>query len=411
MADLSELAEMIAADPELVPEIVAVDARLAIKIGQARIGAMLDRANSVIPTKEVVPGTAYARLDASLGDDNTLPSVTVTASDGVQTIRIVTDKVTVSVPGTVLLPARRIIDVLKMAPEDTVSMVAVGSAMIIRSGRAQWTIQLPTGAPTDIKIPETTRIEVPREAFVNSMTAVARALPTFSARPALHQVHIAKGMATAADGSRVHRETVNMPADLTLTIPARGLDSVLRMLRLSRAETFEVGVHEDGVVFIVDSDVLAVRRLAVPFPPVDDLLLKPAIENDAKCTVQSRELLEVVKRVRLAADAEFAAIVLAVVPEKKVAGEQVFSLEVRAKDRLGNASSERIGAQWSGSVSAQSVSVNHRYLTDLLVSIDSEFVTLRLGADSKTAKKPIYVEDASTGFAGVVQQMRSDWLH
>lgn len=412
MADLSELAEMIAEDPELVPEIVAVDARLALKISRTVLTPLLERANAVIPTKEVVPGTAYARIDASLGDESTVNSVTVSASDGVQTLTVVSDEVTVSVPGTALLPAKRVIDVLKLAPTNVITLVIVGSAAVVRSGRAQWTIQLPSPPPTDIEMPETARVEVPRVPFLSTLTAVGRALPTFNARPALHQVQVEKGRVTAADGSRVHRATVQgLPADLTFTIPARGLDQVLRMLRASKSETFEVGVHDDGVVFAVDADVLSMRRLVVPFPKVDDLLFKPAIENDAKCTVEPKALIEVIKRVRLASDAEYASIIVAIVPEKKVNGEARWSLHVRAKDRLGNASSEKIDCQWAGPVAGQSACVNHKFLTDLLSSLDSEFVTLRLGVDTKTSKKPIYCEDASTGFIGVVQQMRSDWLH
>lgn len=409
MADLSELAEMIAEDPELVPEIVAIDARLAMKISRTVLATLLERANAVIPSKEVVPGTAYARLDASLGDAGTINSVTVTASDGVQTLTVVTDDVAVSVQGTALVPAKRLIDVLKLAPTNMVSIVIVGSAALVRSGRAQWTIQLPTLPPTDIEIPVTERVEVPRAAFAASLAVVGRALPSFNARPALHQVHAENGRLTAADGSRVHRVAVDMPKDLMFTIPARGLDQVLRMLHGSKSEHFEVGVHAEGVVFAVDADVLSMRRLAVAFPKVDDLLFKPAIENDAKCTVEPKALLDVIKRVRLASDAEFAAIVLTVVPEKKVNGEPRWSLQVSAKDRLGNASSERIECQWSGPVAGQSVTVNHRFLTDLLAKTDPELTTLRLGADTKTVKKPLYCEDSTTGFVGVVQQMRSDW--
>ncbi len=411
MSSLNDLAEMIADDPELVPEIVAVDARVAMKISTARLGSMLDRANAVIPAKEVVPGTAYARLDAVLGDDNTANSVTITASDGVQTLQIVTDMVSVSVPGVALLPAKRIIDVLRLAPEDIISMVIVGTAAVIRSGRAQWTIQLPTTSPSDTVIPDASRVTVPREAFLNTLIAVGRALPTFNARPALHQVNVANGLVTAADGSRVHREALPVEfAGLTFAIPARGLDQVLRMLRTSRSADFEIGVHDTGVVFGIDADVLSVQRLAVPFPDVEKLLLTPAIENTSKLTVEPKALIDVVKRVRLAADAEYASIILTVVPEKKVNGEAVYSLAVSAKDRLGNSSAERIGVQWTGPVSGHTVCVNHKFLTELLVSIDSEFVTLRLGADSKTVKKPVYVEDKALGFVGMLVQMRSDWL-
>lgn len=411
MADLSELAEMVADDPELVPEIVAVDARIAMKVSRVVLGSILDRANAVIPAKEIVPGTAYARLDAHLGDENSLGFIQVTASDGVQTIAIKTDQVTVSVGGTALLPAKRLIEVLRLAPVEEISFVIVGNAVVLRAGRAQWTIQLPTATPTDIVMPTPTLTTVPREAFLNQMIAVARALPTFAARPALHQVQVEKGHATAADGSRVHRGDVLVPADLIFAIPARGLDQVIRMLKASKADTFEVGVHDQGVVFVVEEDVLNLQRMSVPFPKVDELLFRPAIENEARLTVEPKALIEVVRRVRLAADAEHAAIVLAVVPEQKVNGQSTWSLQVRAKDRLGNSASEKIGVQWTGPVAGQNVTVNHRFLTDLLGSIDPGSATLRLGTDTKTTKKPVYVEDSESGFTAVVQQMRSDWLH
>lgn len=413
-SDLSDLAEMEHEDEELVPEILPVDARLSVKGQVSKLLALFERAAAVSPTKETIPGTLYSLLEAEQSSGSTAAFARITASDGEQSISVVVDGLTVLMAGSVLVPAKRILDILKLVPSATVTLEVIGSAAIIRSGRAQWTVQTPVGDALDT-LPDVADIEVrsvPVGPFLSALVAARKAASVLSNRASLMQLLVRDGTVTGCDGGRLHRAYIEgLAEDIHVTIPVKAVDELVKALRATESQFFEMGYDDRNLVFRIDQDTLTSHRMLLPFPDVEGLLMGPAFSNSNSLTVNTSELANSIKRIRINADPDYAGIFLGLIPGKKDAAGQIsWSLAVRTRDRLGNTSQEVIECQWVGSNTARELCFNHHYLSDLLAAYGEESVVFRMGDDTKTVKTPLLLEDKTTGFSGIVPQMTMFWI-
>jgi DNA polymerase III sliding clamp (beta) subunit (PCNA family) len=127
-------------------------------------------------------------------------------------------------------------------------------------------------------------------------------------------------------------------------------------------------------------------------------------------TVDTADLADTIARVRVNSDPDYASIFLTLVPGKKTADGISWSLAVRARDRQHNTAQETIECSWSGSSKARELCLNHKYLSDLLASYDSELAIFKVGDDTKTQRHALFIEDSATGFTGVISQMRSEFM-
>lgn len=414
MSDLLNLAEMEHIDPEYIPEILPVDARLSMRGPVATFIELFDRAVSVSPAKEVIPGTGFALLETFVSTDSEVAHARITATDGEQTVSVVADGINVLMAGSVLIPGRRMLDILKLAPSTMVRIEVLGNTATIRSERAQWTVQTPVGDSLP-PLPTGEGIDmhsVPRKSLLTALVVARRAVAATSARPALMQASIELGHITACDGGRVHRQTIdNFPQGLSLSIPLKVMDELVKSLKASESEFVQVGSNNFHLVFKIDSDSIIAQRLLIRFPDVENLLLGPAMSNQHSLTIDPKELAEVIKRVRVNSDPDFAAIYLALIPGKKDSGGlATHTLAVRARDRVGNTSQEVLECQWVGPNKARELCVNHRNLSDFLASYSGELAIFKIGDDTKSVRSPLFLEDKTLGFTGVVQQMRAGVL-
>lgn len=405
MTSLSDLIEMEPDEPELVAEILPADARLSFTATVATLTEVFARAASVSPTKEIIPGTAFALLEVIPSGIGTSSHVRLTATDGDQTVSVVSDDVKVLMEGVSLVPAKRVHDILKLAPASKVKLEVVGQSLTIRSGRALWSVQVPVGEELSQRL-DVSGIEkhpVSVEELANSLSAARVAASSSNARIALKQVQIRNGSITGCDGGRLHRVPVDgLSHEITVTIPTKSVDEIIRALRNSEESMASLGYDDNHVVLEVGQDVIVAQRLLLPFPDVEPLILGPTFDNDFKLTVATDVLRDAVRRVRVNSDPDSAAISLNVMPGKNDGVLTSWVLVVQAKDRDGNASKEAMECVWSGTKAA-SVTFNHRYLADMLNLVSDQDVTLLLGVDTKTTKSPILLETPE--FLGVVQQM------
>lgn len=410
MSSILELAEL---EGDLAPEILPVDARLSFDADKSILQKMFERAAAVTPAKEIILGSSYALLESFEENTETDAFLRVSATDGEQTVALSREGATVRMAGRALLPAKKIVDILKLAPSDRVRVEVLGDRALIRSGRAQWTVKTPTGdsLPPLPNVDDVTMHTVPVASFLQALTVTRKAVAG-SYRPTMMQAEVANGHMTASDGGRLHRQEIEgMPTTVTFTIPSKVMDELAKALRAHEDETFGLGVSPDHLSFRFGQDTLIASRLLLQFPNVDNMLLEPAFSNEDALAVRRQDLIDVIQRVRVNADQDYASVFLALIPGKKdESGKQKVSLAVRTRDPLGNTAQETLPCGFKGSLKkAQELCVNHKYLTDLLTSTEADLVLLRLGADTKTQKHPIFLEDKNAGFSGVVQQMRTDW--
>lgn len=405
MTTLNDLAEMEDPEPELNAEILPADARLSFTAPVGVLMEMFSRAASVSPVKEIIPGTAHALLEVQQTSTQQAAHVRLTATDGDQTVSVVMDQVTVQMDGAALIPARRVHDILKQAPTSTARLEVVSSSLTIRSGRALWTVQLPVGEELTGRL-DVSGIEmrpVSGEELSNALAHARLAASATNARISMTQVQIRNGSITACDGGRLHRVIVDgLSHEINVTIPAKSVDEIIKALKTSDEGMVSFGYDQTHVVVEVGRDVVVAQRLLIEFPDVEPLVLGPTFDNELTLTVSRNELLDAVKRVRVNSDPDSAAITLSVLPGKEDELGLTWVLVIQSRDRLGNAAKEAMLCSWSGT-KGRAVTMNHRYITDVLSIIEEDEAQIKIGPDSKTVKSPILIQDPY--FIGVIQQM------
>lgn len=400
MTDLLELAER---EDDLVPEIMPVDARLSFAALSHNLVSLLTSAADVATLKEVIPNTSYVLIEAF----DVRNEVEISATDGERAITVIAPAV-VRLSGSALVPAKRMLDILKLT-QDTVRVDVIGTTATIRAGRTVWTVSTP---PLEASLPNFTPSDQDNWQWVNVnrvelLSALELALPAVArsnARQALMQAEVSKSQITACDGVRAHKVTIpSMSKDFKTTLPLRFIETAIKELRNSTEDYVNLKTTHSTVALTIGTNVLYTQRLNFEFPAVNHLVLGPALQNDERLTLRLPDLVAAIKRVRVNADPEYSAIFLSL-RQTKGAWEVV----VRARDKSGNASQESVAASYDGPATSKNIALNHRYLLDFLACVKSEEVELRLGESTKTKIAPIYYE--SETFVGSLQPMASNFI-
>lgn len=407
MIDLLELSEMEHEDQEMVPEILPVDARLSIQGSAKSLSSLFQSALDVAPLKEIIPNTGYLLLEGVDQTDSHSSHVKVSATDGERSITLLSSDLSVKLSGSVLVPGKRILDILRLIGENSVRIDVLGTTATLRSGRAVWTVSTP---PTNSYLPNFSNVDdielhsLDAKTLLHALELVYPATSKSAARQSLMQVSVSKGSLTSCDGVRAHKVKVEgLPKGVNTTLPLRFVESAIKELRSSGVETVEFGTDHSAVVLHFGSNILMSQRLNFQYPDVEHLMLGPALSNDETLTVNIAELVETVKRVRVNADPEFYALFLSLRQTKGV-----WSLTVRARDKEGNTSQETIPVAFEGSSIARDIVVNHRYFLEFLACVGTEEVELKLGESTKTKQAPIYVSNDS--FTGSLMLMSPNFV-
>jgi len=406
MNDLLALRDMESEERELVPEILPVDARLSITGSASALASLFSSANSVTPLKEIIPNTGYVLLEAFDQTSKNVSYVQVSATDGERAIAVLDDSFTVRMSGSVLIPGKKVADILKLALEDEIRLDVVGTSATIRSGRAIWTVSTP---PTEYALPSFASTEnitlhtLATAGLLQALELVYPAVAKTTARQSLMQAEVAKGFITSCDGVRAHRVRVDdLPKGLSTTIPLRFLETAIKELKAHQEEYVQFGSDHSTVVFHFGRNILMGQRLNFDYPAVEHLVLGPALSNEESLHLNVDDLIGAVRRVRVNADPDYSALFLSL---RTIAGS--WSLTVRARDTHGNSSQETIPASYEGSAQAKDIVVNHKYFLEFLACLNGD-ITLKLGESTKTKQAPLYV--AEDTFIGSLMVMAPNFV-
>lgn len=402
MTELLELRDMESDDSELVPEILPVESRLSIEGNASVLSLLFASANTIAPVKAILPNTDYVLLESFDATAKHVSHIQVSATDGERAITLIDDSFTIRMAGQVLVPGRRVAEILKMVPDETVRIDVIGTIATIRSGPAVWSVATPSSdatLPAFADIDEMKFYPVAREDILQALELTYPAVAKTTARHSLMQAEILKGNLTACDGVRAHRVSVpGLDKALKTTLPLSFIVTAIKELRAFDGETIEIGSNHSTVVFHFGKNILRSQRLNYTFPEVDHLVLGPALQNDQKLTVEVSELADVVRRVRINADPDFSALFLSL---RQVKG--TWSLTVHARDKQGNSSQETVPCEYVGPDASKDLVVNHKYFLDFLACLSTKAVTFKLGETTKLKQSPIYA--AVENFTGSLMPM------
>ncbi len=367
--------------------------RLRITIRKHVLLVLLEKAATVVPSHDVMPVLKNFLFQVEDG-------LRVIATDLELSMVATTPLVTVHTPGQAVLPAKKILTIVREAEDGDVSIRVTGMTAQIIIGRASWTLKLAGGDdyPPMPAVTDTHFTGVQRTALLSALTAVRYAASRDPNRASLNMVDIQGGRLIATDGSRFQQAQV-AHFDVDLRIPIAAVDDLLRLLKTSDLDEVHVGQSDNHLIFRFASDVFIVNKLVAQFPDMEQVLLRPALNNKHHLAVDRTELLQTIKRIRINADTESSAVALLLTRD---------SVTVQAKDKYGNRATETIDATFDGP--ERTIVINHGFLTDMLKGYTGETCTFRLGDDTKTRRSMILLQDQTNGSVGVVQQMNSDWV-
>jgi DNA polymerase III subunit beta len=265
--------------------------------------AQLQTVSRVASTRSAVQALSGVQLEA--GDSG----VELRATDMEMGLRVPL-QAEVQRPGTVVLPGRLMLDVARQLPGGDVSIElrpSEGDVEVV-SGPARFHIR--TLRSEDFPpLPEPggdTVVTMPAEAFVQTVARVSRSASRDETRPILTGVLVSASgdelRMVATDSYRLSVKETKLDAPLETgfeaNVPARALDELGRVAGQVGADTIEIGVRTNQVVFRVDGVVLSSRLIDGQFPNYRQLLPET---YEHELHVPGEELAGVVRRISLMA--------------------------------------------------------------------------------------------------------------
>jgi DNA polymerase-3 subunit beta len=278
-------------------------------------------------------------------------------------------------PGTVVVPARLTLDVVRALPTDqvTLELRAAEQDVEIVSGSATFHIRTLRGEDFP-PFPEPggdAVVTVPAAAFVATIGKVARSASRDETRPILTGILVsASGQElrmVATDSYRLSVKETPLEAPLDgafeANVPARALQELARITQAADADTLRAARHTNQIVFEVGGMVLSSRLIEGQFPNYRQLLPE-TYEHELR--LESRELTDVVRRISLLAQKN--------APLRLRFAEGELTVSAQTPD-VGEAS-ETVPVPFAGE--AFEIGFNPEFLRDGVESVDSDDLLLKL---------------------------------
>jgi DNA polymerase III subunit beta len=235
-------------------------------------------------------------------------SVELAASDLETSVRLPV-QASVDKPGRVLVPARLMLDVVRMAPgaEVECEFDSTSQAFVVRS-KAN-TIRLRVLRVEDFpRLPEIDdgggRV-LPSAAFAGAVGQVSGAASRDETRPLLTGVSITAEerhlRIVATDSYRLAVKEIELAETaeaFQVTVPARALTEAARLIQHEDASDVKAATSGNQIIFLINNIMLASRLIDGHFPDYRQLL-PDSVEHELHFATE--ELLDVVRRVGLVA--------------------------------------------------------------------------------------------------------------
>ena len=306
-------------------------------------------------------------------------------------------------PGSLLLPARLLLDVVRVADGDTVTLDAAGngSGVSITSDRASFTVRtLPTQ-----DFPRLPGLDPEQTATLDAgviaatVERVAKAASRDETRPVLTGILVSiegqtlRMVATDSYRLSVKETPVSGLEEDTFTanVPARALQELSRIIGDTKAETVSLSTRENQIVFGAGDVTLSSRLIDGQFPNYRQLLPE---SYEHEVMVGRAEFLSVVRRVSLMAQRN--------APLRLRFEQGSVTLSAQTPD-VGEAS-ESLPVNYQGE--ELEIGFNPQFLQDGLESVSTDEVRLRL----ISSLRPGLIEEAgaedSDGFLYLIMPVR-----
>jgi DNA polymerase III subunit beta len=274
--------------------------------------------------------------------------------------------------GAVVVPGRLLVDLVRLLPAEEVTLEYRAEEGVVHVTSGASNASLHTYAAEDFpRLPDLDTVgtfTVARDVLLETVARVARSASRDESRPVLTGILVrfeqGKLVMAATDSYRLSVKETSLPGDapeLEAIIPARALTELGRIAQA--ADTVELGVQENQVVFAADDVWLTTRRIDGQFPNYKQLLPE-SFEHDV--AIQRGELLDVVRRVAVMAQRNS--------PLRLRFAEGELTVSAQTQD-VGE-SRETLPVQFSGE--ALEIGFNAEFLREGIESVTADEIQLRL---------------------------------
>jgi DNA polymerase III subunit beta len=349
---------------------------------QSHLSANLSLVSRAVSTRPSHPILANVLLEAD-ADTQTVKLCAFDLSLGIQT----SFPAQVETSGKLTLPAKLLSDIVSRLPEGDLELEGGEEGLTTltsSSGRYQVRGMGAEEFPELPTISEGTTAHLSSEAMIDGLRSSLFAASTDETKQVLTGVHLslqADGLEFAAtDGHRLAVvQTVNQddqkaaPSDLNVTIPAKALQELSKMLERNTGATVAVQFDPGQAIFEWDDQRLTSRLLDAQYPNYNQLVPKQFAHQ---VTLERRAFLSALERISVIADQRNNIVKLSLDGTNSTA-----TLTVDAQD-VGSGK-ETIAAQISGG--DMDVAFNVRYLIDGLKVISTNEVQIQLNTPTSPA--------------------------
>lgn len=278
-------------------------------------------------------------------------------------------------PGSAVLPARLVLEVVRSLPGDTVTLELRPQEQDVEliSGPAKFHLRTLRSEdfPTLPSPDADTRVRLPAQAFVETALQVSRSASKDETRPVLTGVLISAGgqeltmVATDSYRLSIKHATLESALDGTIeaNVPARALQELARIAQSSEEPELTISLGQNQVVFEIGAIVLSSRLIDGQFPNYRQLLPE-SVEHELR--LSSTEMTDVVRRISLLAQKN--------APLRLSFGEGELTVSAQTPD-VGEAS-EMLPVPFSGE--PFEIGFNPEFLRDGLESVESDELVMKL---------------------------------
>jgi DNA polymerase-3 subunit beta len=348
--------------------ITAQDVAMKFTIAQTEFLDALQVVSSAVPNRTTLPVLSNILLEAS--EDK----IELRATD--LDLAISTKaRASVKDAGTLTVPAKKLFELVRKLPKEELKIEAKDLTLNVgsKSGRYKFLCIRPEEFPAMPSVTPDVEIALDPDLLERLIRRTIYSVSTDETRPALNgalfQVRDDELRVVATDGHRLSKASckptggIPTPPKGDVIVPLKALNQVLRLLPTASGPV-RIGISKNHARFAIGDTTLTTKLIEGPFPNYEQVLPK---QNNKLLKVKREDFAQALERVSVFSDSLTRQVKLSLRPNR-------MTLIVQTPDQ-GDATEELDAEYGSDDLD---IGYNAAYLLDILRTIDSEEVDIRL---------------------------------
>jgi DNA polymerase-3 subunit beta len=348
--------------------ITAQEVAMKFSIAQTEFLEALQVVSSAVPSRTTLPVLSNILLEAA-GD-----RIEMRATDLDLAIST-TARANVKDPGTLTVPAKKLFELVRKLPREELKLEAKDLTLNVgsKSGRYKFLCIRPEEFPAIPKVEADAELSLDPDLLERLIRKTIYSVSTDETRPALNgalfQIRDEELRVVATDGHRLSKATckpaggIPTPPKGDVIVPLKALNHVQRLLA-GASGPVQIGISKNHARFVIGDTTLTTKLIEGPFPNYEQVLPK---QNNKHLRVRREDFAQALERVSVFSDSLTRQVKLSLRPNR-------MTLVVQTPDQ--GEATEELEAQYGSD--DLDIGYNAAYLLDILRTIDSEEVDIRL---------------------------------